>query len=61
MPPVVIGVFDQIVSARMLDRYPELYRLGQTNAFFGKRIFWSWIANALYHSIVGVFHLSPAE
>ena len=52
LPPVVIGVFDQFVSARMLDRYPELYQLGQNNAFFGKRIFWAWVANALYHSIV---------
>lgn len=33
LPPFVIGVFDQFVSARMLDRYPELYTLGQRNAF----------------------------
>ncbi|KAH8922693.1 aminophospholipid-transporting P-type ATPase [Atractiella rhizophila] len=51
LPPVVIGVFDQFVGARMLDRYPELYTLGQRNAFFSTRIFWQWIANALYHSV----------
>lgn len=33
LPPVVLGVFDQFVGARMLDRYPELYKLGQQNAF----------------------------
>lgn len=31
LPPIVLGVFDQFVGARMLDRYPELYQLGQQN------------------------------
>lgn len=31
LPPFVLGVFDQFVGARMLDRYPELYTLGQHN------------------------------
>jgi phospholipid-transporting ATPase len=52
LPPFVIGIFDQFVSARMLDRYPQLYMLGQRNAFFTKTAFWMWIANALYHSVV---------
>jgi len=54
LPPFVIGVFDQFVSARILDRYPQLYMLGQENAFFTKTAFWLWVANALYHSIVGI-------
>ncbi|KAA1470665.1 calcium transporting ATPase [Dentipellis sp. KUC8613] len=52
LPPLVIGVFDQFVSARILDRYPQLYMLGQKNAFFSKTAFWLWVANALYHSII---------
>lgn len=52
LPPFVIGVFDQFVSARILDRYPQLYTLGQKNAFFTPRAFWMWIINALYHSVV---------
>ena len=48
----MIGVFDQFVSARILDRYPQLYMLGQRNAFFTKTAFWMWVGNALYHSIV---------
>ncbi|KAI9622323.1 hypothetical protein KEM48_007336 [Puccinia striiformis f. sp. tritici PST-130] len=51
MPPFVLGVLDQFVSARMLDRYPELYTLGQRNIFFTRRIFWEWVATAVYHSI----------
>ncbi|KAH6914262.1 calcium transporting ATPase [Coprinopsis sp. MPI-PUGE-AT-0042] len=52
LPPLVIGIFDQFVSARILDRYPQLYILGQKNEFFTKTSFWLWVANALYHSLV---------
>lgn len=54
LPPLVIGVFDQFVSARILDRYPQLYMLGQRNVFFTKTAFWLWVGNALYHSLVCV-------
>ncbi|KIJ50021.1 hypothetical protein M422DRAFT_65774 [Sphaerobolus stellatus SS14] len=52
LPPLVIGIFDQFVSVRILDRYPQLYILGQQNAFFTKTAFWLWIINALYHSLL---------
>ena len=52
LPPLVIGIFDQFVSARVLDRYPQLYVFGQRNFFFTKRAFWQWVANAFFHSIV---------
>lgn len=54
LPPLVIGVFDQFVSARILDRYPQLYMLGQRNAFFTRTAFWLWVGNALYHSLVNI-------
>ncbi|KAG6381872.1 Ca-transporting ATPase [Boletus reticuloceps] len=52
LPPLVIGIFDQFVSARVLDRYPQLYSLGQKNVFFTKTAFWLWVGNALYHSLI---------
>jgi phospholipid-transporting ATPase len=52
LPPLVIGIFDQFVSARMLDRYPQLYHLGQRNAFFTPIKFFEWVGNALYHSVL---------
>ncbi|KAG2207432.1 hypothetical protein INT46_001018 [Mucor plumbeus] len=55
LPPLVIGIFDQIVSSRMLDKYPQMYILGQKNVFFNQKKFWGWIANATYHSIVLFF------
>ncbi|CCH58256.1 hypothetical protein TBLA_0A04620 [Henningerozyma blattae CBS 6284] len=52
LPPFVIGVFDQFVSSRLLERYPQLYKLGQKSKFFSVTIFWGWIINGFYHSAV---------
>jgi phospholipid-transporting ATPase len=54
LPPLVIGIFDQYVSARMLDRYPQLYQLGQQNYFFTPQTFFYWVGNAFYHSVVSI-------
>jgi phospholipid-transporting ATPase len=54
-PPFVIGIFDQFVSARLLDRYPQLYRLSQSGVFFRMHSFWSWVANGFYHSLILYF------
>lgn len=47
-----MGILDQFISARLLDRYPQLYTLGQQNQFFKISTFAAWIASAVYHSIV---------
>ncbi|KAI1631092.1 hypothetical protein F4809DRAFT_658542 [Biscogniauxia mediterranea] len=52
LPPLVLGILDQFISARLLDRYPQLYSLGQQNEFFKVSTFAAWIANAVYHSII---------
>ncbi|KAG0186244.1 hypothetical protein DFQ28_008143 [Apophysomyces sp. BC1034] len=55
LPPLVIGVFDQFVSARMLDKYPQMYMLGQSNEFFNQKKFWGWFGNACFHSLILFF------
>ncbi|ORY15180.1 hypothetical protein BCR34DRAFT_598653 [Clohesyomyces aquaticus] len=55
MPPFVLGIFDQFVSARLLDRYPQLYQLSQSGVFFRMHSFWSWVANGFYHSLILYF------
>ncbi|OJJ50555.1 hypothetical protein ASPZODRAFT_54615 [Penicilliopsis zonata CBS 506.65] len=52
LPPLAMGICDQFVSARLLDRYPQLYQLGQKGLFFRRHSFWSWIANGFFHSLV---------
>ncbi|KAL9122281.1 MAG: hypothetical protein Q9187_001158 [Circinaria calcarea] len=51
-PPVAMGIFDQFISARLLDRYPQLYQLGQKGVFFKMHSFFSWILNGFYHSLI---------
>jgi len=55
MPPFVLGIFDQFVNARLLDRYPQLYQLSQKGIFFRTHNFWSWVGNGFYHSIILYF------
>ncbi|KAI9460827.1 phospholipid-transporting ATPase [Boletus coccyginus] len=52
LPPLVMGIFDQFVSAHVLNRYPQLYASGKQECVFTKTAFWLWIGNALYHSLV---------
>ncbi|GME86098.1 unnamed protein product [Ambrosiozyma monospora] len=52
LPPFVIGIFDQYISAKMLLQYPKLYKIGQTGTFFNVEIFWSWAVNGFYHSAI---------
>lgn len=47
-----MGIFDQFISARLLDRYPQLYQLGQKGTFFKMHSFFSWVGNGFYHSIL---------
>lgn len=47
-----MGIFDQFVSARLLDRYPQLYQLGQKNMFFKRHSFFAWVGNGFYHSLI---------
>ncbi|KAI5821040.1 hypothetical protein BZA77DRAFT_336364 [Pyronema omphalodes] len=52
LPPLVMGIFDQFISARLLDRYPQLYQLGQKGEFFKPSSFWAWLINGFYHSLI---------
>ncbi|PKY01353.1 putative phospholipid-transporting ATPase [Aspergillus campestris IBT 28561] len=52
LPPFAMGICDQFISARLLDRYPQLYQLGQKGVFFKRHSFWSWILNGFYHSLI---------
>ena len=51
-PPFVLGIFDQFISARLLDRYPQLYQLSQKGVFFRMRSFASWVLNGFFHSFI---------
>ncbi|RPB18470.1 phospholipid-translocating P-type ATPase [Terfezia boudieri ATCC MYA-4762] len=52
LPPLVMGIFDQFISARLLDRYPQLYQMGQKGLAFKTSSFWAWLINGFYHSLL---------
>lgn len=52
MPPLVLGILDQFVNSRLLEKYPKLYKCGQNSEFFNVKIFWGWIVNGFYHSAI---------
>jgi phospholipid-transporting ATPase len=52
LQPIAIGVLDQYISARMLERYPDMYKLGQRSVFYNDKTFAYWICNCFYHSLV---------
>lgn len=56
LPPIVLGVFDQELVAEYALAFPEIYAKGQRNSAFNFRIFFSWIAAAIWHSAV-VFYV----
>ncbi|XP_039280829.1 phospholipid-transporting ATPase IA isoform X2 [Nilaparvata lugens] len=48
--PFAIGLFDKVCSAETMMRYPKLYSHGLTK--FDVKVFWVWIFNSLYHSVL---------
>jgi phospholipid-transporting ATPase len=52
LPPIAIGVFDQYVSARTLDKYPEMYRVGQNDYFYNHKVFIGFFINSIIHSVL---------
>jgi len=49
---IVVGIFDQDVSARTSKRYPELYQAGIQNLFFKWRVIILWLISATYQSLI---------
>lgn len=59
-PPLMIGIFDQHISARMLDRYPEMYKIGQKKLIFNVKTFWGSTVNAIIHSLLIYFFITSS-
>ncbi|CAH0518427.1 unnamed protein product [Peronospora belbahrii] len=55
VPLVLFAVFDQDVSSSSAFKFPNLYALGQKNVLLARRVFWPWIFNGIWHSIVIFF------
>merc|ERR1712179_31215 len=51
-PPMALGLFDRVCSAKTREEYPSLYHSTQKSELFNHREFWKWISIAIYHSVL---------
>ncbi|GLD99339.1 hypothetical protein PINS_up008058 [Pythium insidiosum] len=58
LPLVLFAVFDQDVSSEAAEKFPQLYKLGQKNVLLARRVFWPWILNGIWHSLIIFFFSS---
>lgn len=56
LPPIVLAIFDQELSAEYALAFPEIYAKGQRNSAYNFRVFASWLASALWQSAV-IFYI----
>lgn len=52
LPVVAVGVFDKDLPDRMLLEHPQLYQAGIRKYYYNYRVFWGWVANAIFHSFI---------
>lgn len=57
IPLVLFAVFDQDISPNSASKFPNLYALGQKNVLLRRRVFWPWILNGIWHSLI-IFFIS---
>jgi phospholipid-translocating P-type ATPase (flippase) len=50
-PALCFAVLEQDVSAEASLRFPQLYEHGQRDKSFRPRVFWTWVGNAIWHSL----------
>jgi len=51
-PPLAMGLFDRVCSADAMMSFPLLYKSSQLGSAFNRKVFWLWIANSMFHSIL---------
>lgn len=50
LPPIVLGIFDQELTADYALAFPEIYSKGQRNTAYNFRVFLSWILSGVWQS-----------
>ncbi|XP_046430258.1 phospholipid-transporting ATPase VD isoform X1 [Neodiprion fabricii] len=60
LPPLTLGVYDQLVAAGTLMASPQLYGRGRLGLVYQPHSFWITMADALYQSIVIFFTTEAA-
>ena len=58
LPILVHGLYNAEFSASTQLLFPELYWAGRNRELFNTKVFWSWCANAVFHSLVLYFFVT---
>lgn len=59
LPPLALGIYDQVASEEILMSTPQLYTRGRLGLVYQPHSFWITIADALYQSII-IFFVTEA-
>ncbi|KAL5012928.1 hypothetical protein ScPMuIL_011479 [Solemya velum] len=51
-PPLAMGLFDRYCSSDARMKFPSLYKSSQNAEHFNVKVFWMWISNSIFHSIL---------
>lgn len=51
-PVLMLGIFDKDVDDRMVFEHPQLYQTGVRKVYFNFKVFWGWVLNAIWQSLV---------
>ncbi|TIB00265.1 hypothetical protein E3P94_01779 [Wallemia ichthyophaga] len=54
-PPIGLGLFDSVLSDRVLMAIPELYKYGRTAQYFNHRLFFLYVFEAIVQSTIVFF------
>ncbi|XP_011494339.1 PREDICTED: probable phospholipid-transporting ATPase VA isoform X2 [Ceratosolen solmsi marchali] len=60
LPPLMLGIYDQIAPAKLLLESPRLYERGRLASAYQPHSFWITMADALYQSIIIFFFTEAA-
>ncbi|KAL1079545.1 hypothetical protein V6Z11_D10G229300 [Gossypium hirsutum] len=55
LPTIVVGILDNDLSRRTLLKYPQLYRAGQNQECYNKKLFWITMIDTFWQSAVAFF------
>eukprot|EP01135_Chromosphaera_perkinsii_P001852 Nk52_evm1s212 gene=Nk52_evmTU1s212 len=55
LPVMAMAIFEQVVPDNILLLYPQLYSLNRGGHTFNSKIFWGWLLDAVYESIILFF------
>jgi len=51
-PILMLGIFDKDVDDKFVLEYPQLYQTGPRRYYFNFKVFWGWVFNAIFQSLI---------